>query len=202
MEVQGAMRDAVGAVQSVLVLGGGSEIAQAIVDRLVAGRCRTVVAAVRDPATVAPALERWCAAGATTVEAVPFDALDPSSHQRTIDDVFDRFGDIDLVIATFGVLGEQTVFDDDPVAAAEGHQGRLRRLGLGRPGDREPPAAAGPRRPARAVLGRRDPGPRRQLRLRIHQGRSRRPSPRASATPSSAPAPVSSSCGRDSSRAG
>ena len=31
------MRDALGAAQSVLVLGGGSEIAQAIVDRLVAG---------------------------------------------------------------------------------------------------------------------------------------------------------------------
>ncbi len=113
------MRDAVGAVQSVLVLGGGSEIAQAIVDRLVAGRCRTVVAAVRDPATVAPALARWRAAGATTVDAVPFDALDPSSHQGTIDEVFDRFGDIDLVIAAFGVLGEQAVFDDDPVAAAD-----------------------------------------------------------------------------------
>ena len=37
------MRDALGGVQSVLVLGGGSEIALATVDRLVAGGCRTVV---------------------------------------------------------------------------------------------------------------------------------------------------------------
>src|SRR3954468_3338686 len=89
-----SMRDAVGAVQSVLVLGGGSEIAQVIVDRLVAGRCRTVVAAVRDPGSVTSALDRWRAGGATTVEAVAFDALDPSTHQDVIDDVFDRHGDL------------------------------------------------------------------------------------------------------------
>ena len=42
------MRDALGAVQSVLVLGGSSEIALATVARLVDQRCRTVVLAVRD----------------------------------------------------------------------------------------------------------------------------------------------------------
>lgn len=113
------MRDAVGAVQSVLVLGGGSEIAQAIVDRLVAARCRTVVAGVRDPVAMAPALARWRAAGATTAEAVPFDALDPAGHQATVDAAFARFGDLDLVILAFGVLGDQTTFDADPVAAAD-----------------------------------------------------------------------------------
>jgi NAD(P)-dependent dehydrogenase (short-subunit alcohol dehydrogenase family) len=39
------MIDATGRPQSVLVLGGASEIAQAIVASLVPGRCRTVVLA-------------------------------------------------------------------------------------------------------------------------------------------------------------
>ena len=113
------MRDALGAVQSVLVLGGGSEIALAIVDRLVATRCRTVVLAVRDPAAVTPAVERLRSAGASTVEAVAFDALEPASHQAVIDDVVERHGDLDMVLLAFGVLGDQATFDADPVAAAE-----------------------------------------------------------------------------------
>ncbi len=113
------MRDALGAVQSVLVLGGGSEIAGAIVDRLVGARCRTVVLAAREPDALDPTLDRLRAAGAATAEAVAFDALDPGSHQATIDAVFDRHGDIDMVIVAFGVLGDQATFDHDPVAAAE-----------------------------------------------------------------------------------
>ena len=45
------MRDALGAVQSVLVLGGNSEIAVATVRALIAGRCRTVVLGVREAAS-------------------------------------------------------------------------------------------------------------------------------------------------------
>ena len=48
------MRNALGGVQSVLVLGGGSEIAAATVRKLVADRCRSVVLAVREPASDAP----------------------------------------------------------------------------------------------------------------------------------------------------
>ena len=47
------MKDALGSVQSVLVLGAGSDIAQATVRKLVAGRARTIVLAVRDPESVA-----------------------------------------------------------------------------------------------------------------------------------------------------
>jgi len=64
------MRDGVGAVQSVLVLGGGSEIARAIVDRLVAARCRTVVLGVRDPARVASTVDRLRSAEAARANYV------------------------------------------------------------------------------------------------------------------------------------
>ena len=43
------MRDALGAPQSVLVLGATSDIAQAITRKLVERRCRTVVLAARRP---------------------------------------------------------------------------------------------------------------------------------------------------------
>ena len=113
------MRDAVGNVQSVMVLGGGSEIAAATVDLLVAGRCRTVVLAVRDVAKVAPLVERFASAGATTVEAVEFDGADPSTHAEFMATTFERFGDIDLVISAFGILGTQGDLEADPASAAE-----------------------------------------------------------------------------------
>jgi decaprenylphospho-beta-D-erythro-pentofuranosid-2-ulose 2-reductase len=113
------MRDALGAVQSVLVLGGTSEIALATVRKLVASRCRTVVLAVRDPEAAADAVADLRQRGATTVETVPFDALDTASHTKVIGEVFDRHGDIDLVLLAFGVLGDQADFDADPEAAVQ-----------------------------------------------------------------------------------
>ena len=112
------MRDALGSVQSVLVLGGTSEIALATVRKLIEGRCRKVILAVRDVTGAKPLLDELRALGATTVEAIPFDALDIASHAATIDAAFEQHGDLDLVLVAFGVLGDQTDFDDDPVAAA------------------------------------------------------------------------------------
>jgi decaprenylphospho-beta-D-erythro-pentofuranosid-2-ulose 2-reductase len=112
------MRDALGGVQSVLVLGGGSEIALATVQKLVADRCRTVVLAGRDPAALESAADQLRAAGASTVDVVAFDALDPASHEQVINAVFDDHGDIDIVLLAFGVLGDQTNFDTHPSEAA------------------------------------------------------------------------------------
>jgi decaprenylphospho-beta-D-erythro-pentofuranosid-2-ulose 2-reductase len=113
------MRDALGAVQSAFVLGGTSEIALATVRRLIDQRCRTVVLGVRDPEAAQPIVAELLARGATTVEAVRFDALDPGSHVAVVDDVYGRHGDVDLALVAFGVLGDQATFDDDPVAAAD-----------------------------------------------------------------------------------
>jgi decaprenylphospho-beta-D-erythro-pentofuranosid-2-ulose 2-reductase len=112
------MRDALGAVQSVLVLGGGSDIAAATCELLVRDRCRTVVLAGRSPERIAPVAERLRSAGATTVDIVEFDAAAPETHAAVIGEVFDQHGDIDVVILAFGVLGDQSAFDRDPAAAA------------------------------------------------------------------------------------
>lgn len=112
------MRDALGGVQSVLVLGGGSEIATATVRRLVQDRCRTVVLAGRSPEGLEPVAEELRAAGAGIVDTVAFDALATDQHAQVIDDIFDAHDDIDVVLLAFGVLGDQTAFDRDPAAAA------------------------------------------------------------------------------------
>lgn len=111
------MRDALGSVQSVLVLGGGSDIARATVRALVAERTRTVVLAGRDPASLNGEVEALRAAGAETVETVAFDADDPASHERAIGDAFDRHGDVDVVLVAFGVLGDAERLKRDPAAA-------------------------------------------------------------------------------------
>ena len=111
------VKDALGAVQSVLVLGGGSDIGLATVRALVAERTRTVVLAARDPGKLNGEVEALRAAGAETVEAVAFDADDPASHERAIAEAFDRHGDIDVVLVTFGVLGDQDELKRDPAAA-------------------------------------------------------------------------------------
>jgi decaprenylphospho-beta-D-erythro-pentofuranosid-2-ulose 2-reductase len=105
------MKDALGEVQSVLVLGGTSDIGIATARALVDRRTRTVVLAARDPDSCAGAVEELRPA---RVEAVAFDAVDTGSHTAFVDDVFERFGDIDVALVAFGVLGEE----DDPVTVA------------------------------------------------------------------------------------
>jgi decaprenylphospho-beta-D-erythro-pentofuranosid-2-ulose 2-reductase len=140
------MIDAVGRPQSVLVLGGSSEIAQAIVAKLVPARCRTVVLAGREGPRLSEAVDRAKGAGADVAEAVAFDATDVAGHLAFADGVFDRFGDFDLVVVAAGVLGDQAEDERDPVAAASvlttnftglaaavlAVAGRLRRQGHGR----------------------------------------------------------------------
>lgn len=111
------MRDSTGGAQSVLVLGGASEIAQATVDLLVAERCRRVVLAGRPSERLDEAAERLAATGAE-VEVVPFDAAAPETHEKAIGTAFDG-GDVDVVLLAFGVLGDQEAFDRDPGAAVD-----------------------------------------------------------------------------------
>lgn len=113
------MQDALGGVQTVLVLGGGSEIAQATLRRLVANRTRTIVLAARRPDSLRAAADELRALGATRVEVVAFDAEATDTHEALIDDCVDRVGDLDLVLVAFGVLGDQAEAERDPAVAAE-----------------------------------------------------------------------------------
>ncbi|GAA2321796.1 decaprenylphospho-beta-D-erythro-pentofuranosid-2-ulose 2-reductase [Streptomyces kunmingensis] len=109
------MKDAFGTPQSLLILGGTSEIALATARRLVARRTRTVWLAGRP----SPALESAAAhlrdlgADARTVS---FDALDSESHEEALGKVFAE-GDIDMVLLAFGILGDQARDEGEPMAA-------------------------------------------------------------------------------------
>ena len=95
------MRDAVGSVQSVLLLGGTSDIGLDIVRALVADRARTVVLAARDRERAA---QTPVGEGAS-VEAVALDATRLETHEAVLRDVFARPGGIDLAIVAAGALG-------------------------------------------------------------------------------------------------
>ena len=113
------MQDALGGVQSVLVLGGGSEIALATLRKLVANRTRSIVLAARRPEELDETVAELRALGATHVETVAFDAAAADTHEAFIDEIFDRVGDLDLVLLAFGVLGDQAEAERDGAAAAE-----------------------------------------------------------------------------------
>ena len=111
------MSDALGAAQSVLVLGGGSEIALATVNKLIEGRCRRVVLAGRDPEALTRPAKELETAGATDVAVVGFDGLDFASHDGFVRDVFAEHRDFDLVLLAFGVLGDQELAETDGAEA-------------------------------------------------------------------------------------
>ncbi len=112
------MRDALGEVQSILVLGGGSDIGRAVVTKLIAGRCRKVILAGRPEDEMELVADAARAAGATTVELVHWEATDTAGHAKVISEIFDTHGDIDFVYAPAGILGDQAAFDADPAFAA------------------------------------------------------------------------------------
>ncbi|HYH49391.1 MAG TPA: decaprenylphospho-beta-D-erythro-pentofuranosid-2-ulose 2-reductase [Acidimicrobiia bacterium] len=111
------MNDALGSPQSVLLLGGSSEIGLAITRKLVERRAKTVVLAGRDPESLKPAADDLRTAGASTVDVVAFDALATESHDAFVDDVFNRHGDFDLVVLAFGLLGDQEEAERNTEAA-------------------------------------------------------------------------------------
>jgi len=113
------MRNAFGHPQSVLVLGGTSDIALAVVRRLIDARTSTVVLAGRDDAALARSADELRAHGAAKVETLVFDAVDPSSAGSVIDQAFELAGGpLDLVLVALGLLGDQAANDDDAVATA------------------------------------------------------------------------------------
>ena len=111
------MNDALGMPQSVLVLGGGSEIGRALLRRLIAARTKRIVLGGRRGSaaldqTAAEARERGAA-----VDVVEFDASEPTTAADAVDEAFDRYGDLDLVVFAFGLLGEPAELEADPLAA-------------------------------------------------------------------------------------
>jgi decaprenylphospho-beta-D-erythro-pentofuranosid-2-ulose 2-reductase len=123
-EVSFTVRNALGAVQSLLVLGGSSDIGAAVAERLVTDGCRRIVLAGRRPEAMQPVADRLRTNGAE-VAVTHWDASDIAGHADAVKVAWDALppgpggSDIDCVLLTAGVLGDQEHLEDDPVAAAE-----------------------------------------------------------------------------------
>ncbi|MEY7970418.1 decaprenylphospho-beta-D-erythro-pentofuranosid-2-ulose 2-reductase [Saccharomonospora xinjiangensis] len=98
------MIDAVGNPQSLLLLGGTSDIALAIAEKYLSARPLRVVLAARPSQRRDEAAERLKTAGAE-VTTIDFDAADTDSHPAVLDRAF-ADGDIDVTVVAFGLLGD------------------------------------------------------------------------------------------------
>ena len=113
------MRDALGRYQRALLLGGSSDIGLAIVTRLVREHGVTeVVLAGRDPEGIGERTSEL--SNRCRVHVERFDATDGAdAHRRWTGSLWDRYGDIDIVIVAFGLLGDQAAAEADPTRAVE-----------------------------------------------------------------------------------
>ena len=139
------MNDAFGHPQSILVLGGTSDIARELVALLAADRGRSVVLAGRDRVALQRAAKDLV--DVERVETVAFDAESLDDVDKTITQCFEVANEpVDLVIVAVGELGSQatdelrpdrvvdmmTVNFTWPAAAMSAVAGQLRRQGHGR----------------------------------------------------------------------
>jgi decaprenylphospho-beta-D-erythro-pentofuranosid-2-ulose 2-reductase len=100
-------REAGLAARRVVVLGGTSEIALAIVCELQNRVPREVALVGRDPDGLARAAAGLASAGCTPVVTFELDALDLDRHEQVIGRAIDELGGVDIVILAAGVLGER-----------------------------------------------------------------------------------------------
>ena len=110
------MRDAVGGVQRILLVGGTSDIGRAIALRLAVGRRAHVLLAGRDPGRLAEVGAEMEAAGAGGFEVLPFDAVDHAGGARLAERAF-AGEDIDVVVVAVGLLGDQAAAERDGAVA-------------------------------------------------------------------------------------
>lgn len=113
------MDNAFGQPQTVIVLGGSSDIARELTKKLCAARAHTVVLAGRNQSLLDEAASEAKDYGATTTDTVLFDAQDPSNAARVVTEAFEKVGEhVDLVVIAVGLLGDQFEQEDDAEAAA------------------------------------------------------------------------------------
>lgn len=104
--------------QTIVLLGGTSDIGLAIVRELLSPTTRVVVLACRDTAkgeVAAAGLRR----DGLTVDVVEFDGATPATHQAVMDGIAARHGDLDVVILAYALLGSGQATSRDMAEAVE-----------------------------------------------------------------------------------
>ena len=160
--------DAVGNPQTVLLLGGTSEIGLAICQRYLRNSpARIILAALPDDPGREDAVALMRSAGATAVTLIDFDALDTASHPAVIEECFSA-GDVDVAIVALtnatpgGVPETLTAEFTDLVEFGEVREdwrklyaGAFAEMDtpFGRLAGKQPPADPTPARPLRSYTG-------------------------------------------------
>jgi short-subunit dehydrogenase len=101
--------------QTVLILGGRSEIGTELAVRLAPGA--SIVLAARNADRLDEQVAAIRAAGAAAVACVEFDADDLPSHGPLIASIIAEHGPIDTAVLAFGILGEQSRAEVDAAHA-------------------------------------------------------------------------------------
>ncbi len=147
--------DAVGNPQTILLLGGTSEIGLAICERYLRNAsARIVLAGSPTTRAVTRPSSRWKAAGAESVELIDFDAVDTELHPKVIDAAF-AGGDVDVAIVAFGLLGDTEELWQNQRKAVQIAEINYTAANLGRGAARREDAIPGLRPDHRDELGRR-----------------------------------------------
>ena len=98
--------DAVGNPQTILLLGGTSEIGLAICERYLRNaHARILLADLPDHPRKDDAIAAMTAAGAKSVEWIDFDGTESDTHPAVIEQAFTG-GDVDVAVVAFGLLGD------------------------------------------------------------------------------------------------
>jgi len=114
------MENSFGQPQSVVVLGGSSDIARALTKRLCAARAHTVVLCGRNQKLLDESANEAKDYGASTTGTVIFDAEDVTNAERVVAEAFEKIGShVDLVVIAVGLLGDQFAQENDASAAAK-----------------------------------------------------------------------------------
>jgi NAD(P)-dependent dehydrogenase (short-subunit alcohol dehydrogenase family) len=102
--------------ETVVILGGRSEIGVAVARRLAPGA--TVVLAARRSDDLDAQVRAVRGAGAAAVDTVEFDADDLSAQRGVLDAILRMHGRLDVVVVAFGILGDQARAEHDAEHAA------------------------------------------------------------------------------------
>lgn len=114
--------DAVGNPQTILLLGGTSEIGLAICERYLRNsHARIILADLPGHPRKDEAIAAMTAAGAKSVEWVDFDGTDTAGHPAVMDKAW-AGGDIDVAIVAFGLLGDAEELWQDQRKAVQAAQ--------------------------------------------------------------------------------
>jgi decaprenylphospho-beta-D-erythro-pentofuranosid-2-ulose 2-reductase len=111
--------DAAVAGRRVVVLGGTSEIAVAIVRELQSRGPREVALVGRDVDSLQRVAEELDRAGCERALTFELDALELERHEQVVADAFAALGGADIVILAVGMLGERGGLPDEIPAALE-----------------------------------------------------------------------------------